>query len=339
MSAENPIENSPLSDEALALVENTARSASHSRHFVSGLVGSKVVHASAVAAIMALSSLEFFSYSPPLGQSAIEISSAPSMPSQAAAESSATITPAEQTPAEEPAADPRPVELVSPPLSAEDIPLEERALQAPARLVAVVDQGELAPSESQLLEGEIAPASTADASDPMTAATSLSRSTQTSATDVPPTPQSPTTTPLPRTAATTPPTATAVVMQLPQSVTEPAALPSETASTPSAASTAAMSDRGSEQAPLLVSLYCPEPSYPPELLVRRITATVKLRLKISEQGNVASATVVQSSGYPAMDKAAVDAVLKWRFEPARRLGMAVAIDVIKPFRFEPKIQE
>jgi protein TonB len=44
---------------------------------------------------------------------------------------------------------------------------------------------------------------------------------------------------------------------------------------------------------------------------------------IDGTGRVAMIAVEVSSGYPALDRAAVEAVRAWQFEPARRDGEAV----------------
>ena len=47
---------------------------------------------------------------------------------------------------------------------------------------------------------------------------------------------------------------------------------------------------------------------------------VRLRLLVRSDGTVGSVEVVVSSGDPEVDRAAVDALSRWRFEPARRDG-------------------
>jgi protein TonB len=42
----------------------------------------------------------------------------------------------------------------------------------------------------------------------------------------------------------------------------------------------------------------------------------------------------RSSGYPLLDRAALDAVRQWTFEPARAAGVAVPSAVVIPVRFD-----
>jgi protein TonB len=43
---------------------------------------------------------------------------------------------------------------------------------------------------------------------------------------------------------------------------------------------------------------------------------------------VENVQVVRSAGYPDLDESAMEAVRRWRFEPARRNGEAVAEDAV-----------
>lgn len=81
-------------------------------------------------------------------------------------------------------------------------------------------------------------------------------------------------------------------------------------------------------------IHSPFPAYPPELLARRIQATVVLRLKIGADGTVAEAAVHRTSGYEAMDQAALAGVKSWKFKPAMKNGKSVETIVRKPFTFE-----
>ncbi|WP_428492600.1 energy transducer TonB [Rhodopila sp.] len=73
------------------------------------------------------------------------------------------------------------------------------------------------------------------------------------------------------------------------------------------------------------------PIYPPEAEIRGEHGTVLVMIHVSEDGLASSVDVAQSSGVEVLDRAAVDAVRKWRFRPAVRQGRAVPFDM--PFRF------
>lgn len=61
--------------------------------------------------------------------------------------------------------------------------------------------------------------------------------------------------------------------------------------------------------------------------------TVKLQLAYDATGAVQDARVVQSSGSPALDKAALAAVPRFRIRPGTRNGVPQAGVVVQPIRF------
>jgi len=75
------------------------------------------------------------------------------------------------------------------------------------------------------------------------------------------------------------------------------------------------------------------PTYPRESVGRGEEGTVLLRLSISARGGVASVEVVESSGHPRLDRAARDALLAWRFEPATLAGEPIASTLLHPVTF------
>lgn len=79
----------------------------------------------------------------------------------------------------------------------------------------------------------------------------------------------------------------------------------------------------------------PPVEYPPALYQQRIGGTVLLRLFVDEKGRVApeSTKVQESSGYPALDSAALAAAPKLRYAPAVRNGISVAAPFLQPFHF------
>jgi protein TonB len=58
------------------------------------------------------------------------------------------------------------------------------------------------------------------------------------------------------------------------------------------------------------------PAYPPEAMRRRQEGTVRLVVHVSTEGTPILVELAGSSGHPSLDKAAVDAVGRWRFRPA-----------------------
>lgn len=75
------------------------------------------------------------------------------------------------------------------------------------------------------------------------------------------------------------------------------------------------------------------PAYP--MMARRhgLEGTVVLRLLVKETGDVGDVVVDAQSGCVDLDKAAIEAVRNWRFIPATRGGVAVAVWVRQPVTF------
>ena len=78
----------------------------------------------------------------------------------------------------------------------------------------------------------------------------------------------------------------------------------------------------------------PAPAYP--LISRRQgeSGKVLLRVKVSSLGTAATVEITQSCGFPRLDQAALDAVRKWRFVPARRGDEAISASVMVPLTFK-----
>jgi iron complex outermembrane recepter protein len=74
--------------------------------------------------------------------------------------------------------------------------------------------------------------------------------------------------------------------------------------------------------------------YPPSALARREAATVVLLVTVGVEGDVTDIEVAESAG-AEFDRAARDALARWRFEPARRDGVAVPARISVPFHFDP----
>lgn len=80
-------------------------------------------------------------------------------------------------------------------------------------------------------------------------------------------------------------------------------------------------------------LFNPPPPYPPMARRRNQAGTVLLAILVDKSGQVRKALVVESSGTPMLDRAAVGGVASWRFEPGRHGSKPVAAWVEVPVRF------
>lgn len=104
--------------------------------------------------------------------------------------------------------------------------------------------------------------------------------------------------------------------------------PAQAASLPSPASGVAESRTASPAAGN------PRPEYPSLARRRRYEGRTVLRVHVTETGGVAQVTLAQTSGHGVLDRAAVDAVRRWRFIPARKVGAPVPSTVLVPVRFQ-----
>ncbi len=77
----------------------------------------------------------------------------------------------------------------------------------------------------------------------------------------------------------------------------------------------------------------PAPRYPREAQRRRESGTVLLRVHVGIDGEPRSIDLVEGSGSRSLDRAAVDAVRRWRFDPAMRGGQAVEGVIQVPITF------
>jgi len=75
-----------------------------------------------------------------------------------------------------------------------------------------------------------------------------------------------------------------------------------------------------------------KPVYPMQLKRDGTTGLVALTCVIDEKGEVLSVKVSRSS-HPGFDNAAMEALQKWKFKPAKKDGKAVKVKVTIPFRF------
>jgi TonB family protein len=89
-----------------------------------------------------------------------------------------------------------------------------------------------------------------------------------------------------------------------------------------------------DQPPVAINPVTPM-TYPPALLEQGIEGRVLLRLYVNAQGKLIpdSNRVAESSGYPALDSAALSGARELRFSPALRNGRAVAAPFLQPVHF------
>jgi protein TonB len=76
-------------------------------------------------------------------------------------------------------------------------------------------------------------------------------------------------------------------------------------------------------------------SYPEDMFAQRVEGTVLLRLFVDARGAVVpeSTRLAESSGFPALDSAAMAGVPRMRFAPGRRNGEPVAAAFVQPVQF------
>lgn len=76
------------------------------------------------------------------------------------------------------------------------------------------------------------------------------------------------------------------------------------------------------------------PKYPMSARRNKQQGMVLLEVKVSAEGSPKSVKVEKSSGFDTLDNAALAAVKKWKFVPARRGSAIVEADVIVPIEFK-----
>lgn len=91
-------------------------------------------------------------------------------------------------------------------------------------------------------------------------------------------------------------------------------------------------ETGADQANVdIASSHAHPPRYPPAAARAGIAGRVTMRVLVDEHGGVAAALVESSSGHVALDDAAYEAVLRWRF---RRSGTGLVVARV-PIDFAP----
>jgi periplasmic protein TonB len=131
----------------------------------------------------------------------------------------------------------------------------------------------------------------------------------------------------PEPAFVTEPAASTAQPQPAPAVSNPSAQPISAAATPPADAPAFANSRADY-------LFCPKPVYPREARQRRQEGLVVLSVWLSGEGLPEHVNLKQSSGFILLDKAAAEAVKRWRFAPALIQEKAVASQVEIPIRFK-----
>jgi len=80
----------------------------------------------------------------------------------------------------------------------------------------------------------------------------------------------------------------------------------------------------------------PPPDYPTASRRLGEEGTVIIRALIEEDGHASIVQVEKSSGYLRLDRAAEEAVRKWKFKPGKKNGIPVAMWHLIPIKFELK---
>lgn len=80
-------------------------------------------------------------------------------------------------------------------------------------------------------------------------------------------------------------------------------------------------------------LHNPAPNYPPSSRRAGEQGRVLLRVLVSTNGNAETVELENSSGFEKLDDAAIKAVKKWRFIPAKRSNETISAYVLVPVKF------
>ncbi|PSD11174.1 energy transducer TonB, partial [Stenotrophomonas maltophilia] len=86
--------------------------------------------------------------------------------------------------------------------------------------------------------------------------------------------------------------------------------------------------------PMPIAGQSPPPAYPAAALRAGETGSVVVRVDVDATGYPNNVTVIQRSGSRELDRAATDAVRRWRFTPAQSNGQAVPGSIEVPFDFK-----
>ena len=76
------------------------------------------------------------------------------------------------------------------------------------------------------------------------------------------------------------------------------------------------------------------PPYPQFARVQGWEGTVVLRIKVNQAGTVDSVRIQKSSGFPILDKSAIQSVRTWKFDPAKDGEFPIPVTVDLPIRYD-----
>ncbi|MEZ5504459.1 MAG: energy transducer TonB [Gammaproteobacteria bacterium] len=119
-------------------------------------------------------------------------------------------------------------------------------------------------------------------------------------------------------------------------VPTPAPQPQPATPAPTAAPAAQPSEVAAPVVPPRVdasALNNPKPAYPSMSRRRGEEGTVMLELLVLKDGSVGDIRVKESSGYPRLDRSALEAVRRWRYTPAQQGGKPIEYRYLQPITF------
>ena len=117
----------------------------------------------------------------------------------------------------------------------------------------------------------------------------------------------------------------------------PAAIDESTAATaPPGTNAARTTTLALGDQPVPIAGQSPAPDYPAAALRRGESGTVMVRVQVDAAGMPGEVSLDKRSGSRDLDRAAMNAVHQWRFQPAQRDGQAIASSLVIPIDFKPQ---
>ncbi len=86
-----------------------------------------------------------------------------------------------------------------------------------------------------------------------------------------------------------------------------------------------------EEAPVLVRMVMPD--YPPQARSRRVEGFVELRIVVDINGDVTAADVVSATPPGIFEDKAIEAIMKWKYRPAKLRNAPVAVRITQRVEF------